>query len=303
MTITSQGVRAVYVGSGSTGPFTLQDADASAILFTANAEIVATRFDVDGVPDILTITTDYTLTGAGSPTAGALTLVVALAVGETLAIQRVTPRTQVIDLISGGRLSNATMEGFYDKVIRITQDLADGVSRAVKMPISYADDEIDFPVPAPDYYIGWNANGILENKIPPASFFSGSGVPAGSFGENGDYYLNLLTDDLYFKANDAWSIVASLRGAAGTAATVAVGTVTTGAAGSSAIITNVGTSLAAVFNFTIPRGDTGVSGNGTGDVVGPASSVSGRVATYKPGQSIPLHVLGGGTLTVDSIFA
>ncbi|MBI4907366.1 MAG: Uma2 family endonuclease [Acidobacteria bacterium] len=28
----------------------------------------------------------------------------------------------------------------------------------------------------------------------------------------------------------------------------------------------------------------------------------GRIATYKPGQSVPLDVLGGGTLPVDSIF-
>lgn len=46
----------------------------------------------------------------------------------------------------------------------------------------------------------------------------------------------------------------------GIAATIAVGTVTTGAAGSNVIITNVGTSTAAEFNFTIPRGDTGAQG-------------------------------------------
>lgn len=49
-------------------------------------------------------------------------------------------------------------------------------------------------------------------------------------------------------------------GAPGTAATVSVGTVTTGAAGSSAAVTNAGTSAAAVFNFTIPRGATGATG-------------------------------------------
>lgn len=40
-------------------------------------------------------------------------------------------------------------------------------------------------------------------------------------------------------------------------ATVSVGTVTTGAAGSSAVVTNVGTATAAIFDFTIPRGNTG----------------------------------------------
>lgn len=57
------------------------------------------------------------------------------------------------------------------------------------------------------------------------------------------------------------------RGDPGTAATITVGTVTTGAAGTSVIITNVGDETEAVLNFTIPRGDTGASGAGSGDMV------------------------------------
>jgi len=49
-------------------------------------------------------------------------------------------------------------------------------------------------------------------------------------------------------------------GAPGQAASVTVGTVTTGAAGSQASVTNVGTSSAAVLNFTIPAGATGATG-------------------------------------------
>jgi hypothetical protein len=56
-------------------------------------------------------------------------------------------------------------------------------------------------------------------------------------------------------------------GADGEAATITVGTVTTGAAGSSVVVTNVGTSLDAVLDFTIPRGATGASGAGSGDMV------------------------------------
>lgn len=57
------------------------------------------------------------------------------------------------------------------------------------------------------------------------------------------------------------------KGDTGDAATIAVGTVTTGAAGSSVIITNIGTTSAAVLDFTIPKGDQGVSGAGTGDML------------------------------------
>lgn len=59
----------------------------------------------------------------------------------------------------------------------------------------------------------------------------------------------------------SWQIglsgAAGVQGPAGTAATIAVGFVTTGLPGSSVVITNAGTSSAAVFDFTIPRGDTG----------------------------------------------
>ena len=50
-------------------------------------------------------------------------------------------------------------------------------------------------------------------------------------------------------------------GTAGAAASVQVGTVTTGAPGSSASVVNAGTSSAAVLNFTIPAGATGAAGS------------------------------------------
>jgi collagen type I alpha len=53
---------------------------------------------------------------------------------------------------------------------------------------------------------------------------------------------------------------AGSTGATGAAATIAVGTTSTGAAGSNAVVTNVGTSSAAVFNFTIPQGIQGAQG-------------------------------------------
>ena len=68
-------------------------------------------------------------------------------------------------------------------------------------------------------------------------------------------------------------------GSDGAAATIAVGTVTTGAPGTSATVVNSGTSSAAIFDFTIPRGDPG-SGSGTGDVVGPATAVNNSVALF-----------------------
>lgn len=50
-------------------------------------------------------------------------------------------------------------------------------------------------------------------------------------------------------------------GPQGPSATLAVGTVTTGAAGSQAAVTNSGTPTAAVLDFTIPKGDKGDTGD------------------------------------------
>lgn len=49
-------------------------------------------------------------------------------------------------------------------------------------------------------------------------------------------------------------------GAPGKAATIQVGEVTTGAAGTPASVSNVGTDEAAIFDFTIPRGEKGADG-------------------------------------------
>jgi len=64
------------------------------------------------------------------------------------------------------------------------------------------------------------------------------------------------------------------QGSSGTAATVALGSVTTGLAGSSVSITNSGTTSAAILNFTIPRGDTGASGTGGSTFSGTTDSVT-----------------------------
>jgi hypothetical protein len=65
-------------------------------------------------------------------------------------------------------------------------------------------------------------------------------------------------------------------GSTGSAATVAVGTTTTLAPGSSATVANVGTAYAAVFNFGIPRGSDGAQGP-----AGPAGT-SGIVYATSP---------------------
>ncbi len=74
-------------------------------------------------------------------------------------------------------------------------------------------------------------------------------------------------------------------GAAGAAATITVGTVTTGAPGTSASVVNAGTSSAAVLNFTIPAGAAGATG--PQGATGPAGTTSWAGITDKPSTFAP----------------
>ena len=67
--------------------------------------------------------------------------------------------------------------------------------------------------------------------------------------------INDLRADL-----EAIELTPGPAGPAGDAATIAVGTTTTGSPGTNASVTNSGTSSAAVFDFTIPQGLTGAQG-------------------------------------------
>lgn len=71
-----------------------------------------------------------------------------------------------------------------------------------------------------------------------------------------------------------------VNGKDGAAATVAIGTVTTGEPGTTASVTNVGTDTAAVLNITIPRGDKGKDGTGAGDVVAAAANTFTATNTF-----------------------
>lgn len=78
-------------------------------------------------------------------------------------------------------------------------------------------------------------------------------------------------------------------GATGSAATIATGTTTTGAPGTSATVSNSGSSSAATFNFTIPRGDVGVTGaTGSAGAAGATGAVGATGAMGATGPAGPV---------------
>lgn len=108
---------------------------------------------------------------------------------------------------------------------------------------------------------------------------SGDGAPRATLGTDGDWYISLDPLTLYGpKTEGDWgegielatktqisglTVGGALPGSGsgnGEAATITVGTTSTGEPGTDALVTNVGTASDAVFNFVIPRGNLGPTG-------------------------------------------
>lgn len=109
-------------------------------------------------------------------------------------------------------------------------------------------------------------------------------------GNDGDAYL--VQGNLYVwdSNSSSWKNVGTIQGPAGAkgdpgdAATVTVGTTSTGEAGTQAQVTNSGSDSAAVLNFTIPKGAKGDTG-----AAGPGVSV-GNGAPVDPGQTGEVYI-------------
>lgn len=112
----------------------------------------------------------------------------------------------------------------------------------------------------------------------------------GLIGETAEEAESRLTSEVAkLRTTAAPAVAAASAPTSSVSATVAVGTVTTTAPGSLATVVNGGTPAAVVLNFGIPAGEPGIQGPrglqgppgpGSGDVAGPASAVSGNIATF-----------------------
>ena len=93
-----------------------------------DATLVATLVSSAGVETVQTITTHYTVSGGtdsdGLPATGTLTMVTAPASGETLRIERSTPKTQSSTWTKAGSFSAKSLEAALDRAMLLDQEVA-----------------------------------------------------------------------------------------------------------------------------------------------------------------------------------
>lgn len=130
------------------------------------------------------------------------------------------------------------------------------------------------------FFLGFVNGAIVDGtgyRKVPVSFLSGGGIPADTTNVSVTF------------------ISAGPTGSTGTAATATAGTTTTGAPGTSASVVNSGTSSAAIFDFTIPRGSPG-----SGDVTSSGAFTAGHAVLVQSGS--PVTIQDGGAPTGTGSF-
>jgi len=132
MTVSNTNQKMTYTGNGVASVF------AYTFKIFANTDLVVTKVTIATEAEVtLVLTTDYTVSGAGDPNGGNVTLVAgALASTFKLVIRRVLPLTQGADYIANDSFPAETHESALDKLVMICQQLKEEVDRSVKVGLT-----------------------------------------------------------------------------------------------------------------------------------------------------------------------
>jgi hypothetical protein len=166
-------IRLSYTGSGTTGPFTTP-------YFLANSDIKAIKVTIaDGTETVLTLTTDYTLTGAGEDAGGSLTLVSSLSSSYKLVIINDAVDSQTAEYPRNDAFPSATHQAVVDRRTMVSQRISDRLARAIRIPdgdTSGTDMELPPAVERASKVAGFDASGNVTTYDASSSVTTSDNV-------------------------------------------------------------------------------------------------------------------------------
>jgi hypothetical protein len=184
MTISTTESRKSYTGNGSTASFSFP------YKFLADGDL---KVYVDNV--LKTLTTDYTLSGAGDASGGTVTFVTAPASLTSVVFYRDMAITQEVDYITGDAFPAETHEEALDRLTMIDQQQEDQIDRAVKLQLGDETSSMELPLKATraTKMLGFDADGdpimsasTVDEIDASVSAALGSGVLATAYQFTGD---------------------------------------------------------------------------------------------------------------------
>ena len=168
MTVSSSVNKVTYSGNSATTVFPvnyyfLENSHLQVILVSNNVETIQT------------ITSQYTVTGAGNPAGGSVTMLTPPPTGTQLIIVRNVPATQETDYLANDPFPAESHERALDKLTMLVQENKEVASRALVVPASTPSTvSTTLPNPSPLGILAWNQNANAINYIPPNSLVTAS---------------------------------------------------------------------------------------------------------------------------------
>nr|BAR37523.1 putative tail fiber [uncultured Mediterranean phage uvMED] len=153
MTVSSTTVKNSYSGNGSTTQF------AYGFKIFADSDLIVIIRSSTGTETVKTLTTHYTVAGAGDASGGSITFTTGNtpASGETVVIIREVPQTQAIDYIANDPFPAESHEEGLDRATMTTQQVQEEVDRSLKLSRTNTMTSTEFTVGATD-----RANKVLS---------------------------------------------------------------------------------------------------------------------------------------------
>lgn len=162
MTVASTISRVDYAGNGITTAFSVP------FYFLANTHLIVYRTQIStGITTTLALTTDYTVSGAGTPSGGTLTCVIAPTSDQRLSILRNVPLTQEVDYQTNDPFPAATHEAALDKLTMEVQQVNEALGRSVTISPASTGVSTVLPSPAAGTVVGWDATGTSLTNVDP----------------------------------------------------------------------------------------------------------------------------------------
>lgn len=159
MTVTNTAPVIEYSGNGTTSSF------ATGFKFLANSHLKVSLRTTAGVSTLQTLTTHYTVTGAGDDGGGQVNFVTAPASGLTVRIERWIDPAQDTDYTTGGALPANTLEEDLDILTMMVQHVFQRMGGT-----TYSFGSIKVLAIDPDNFHVWDAQSMnIENVLDPTS--------------------------------------------------------------------------------------------------------------------------------------
>lgn len=212
---------------------------ATGFQFIANADLKVVVTSATGTETVKTITTDYTVTGAGSPSGGTVTFLIAPATGEKVNITSNVTIDQQTDYTEGGSFSAATHETALDKLTKICQQIKETTNRSIQIPIASQAVSTQTTTPEAHYILRVNADADGVEWASPV---------------DADLASNLTPTNNYFIVGDGTDWTSESPSDA--RSSLGLGTIATQAADSIAI---TGGAISGITDLAVADGGTGAS--------------------------------------------